>query len=184
MTTEPCVAGHTANDGGDCQKMSLTELCDHIEATHHRYIRDEMPNLSNQVQEVAAIHAFKHLELLKVSRLFEGLRADMETHLTREEGVLFPICRKLEVVDCRLTPFRGSVANPIQHMEKVHEKAGLAVHTIRILTANYQPPNGNDSYRAMLESLRKFDDDLQEHLRKEKDILFPGALAREKQLGL
>ncbi|MGH2393468.1 MAG: hemerythrin domain-containing protein, partial [Candidatus Limnocylindria bacterium] len=69
--------------------MGVVELVDHIEATHHRYLWDELPRLSALVEKVAGVHGGHHPELAEVVRIFAALRADLEPHLTKEERVLF-----------------------------------------------------------------------------------------------
>jgi len=171
--------------GKDWQKASLTELCDHIEAKHHKYIREELPALSELVQKVVSVHGRNHRELAKVGELFVGVRAEIESHMLKEEQILFPICRQLDAEDSPVACHCGSVANPIRVMEMEHDAVGSAMHTIRVLTGNYTlPPDGCNSYRAMLARLTQFEDDLHEHIHKENNILFPRAIAREQRLAV
>ena len=70
-------------------------LVDHIEATHHAYLRDALPRLVALADKVAEVHGANHPELATVADLVHELRADLEPHLLREERVLFPMIRDL-----------------------------------------------------------------------------------------
>ena len=39
---------------------SLTELADHIEQTHHEYLKRELPRLGAMVRKVAAVHGSRY----------------------------------------------------------------------------------------------------------------------------
>ena len=75
--------------------MAADDLVDHIEATHHRYLWQELPRLSALIDKVTSVHGARHPELDDVARCFETLRADLEPHLVKEERVLFPMIREL-----------------------------------------------------------------------------------------
>src|SRR5690606_33714870 len=42
----------TADAEGDYANMSLSQLADHIETTHHAYLKDELPRLHQLIQRV------------------------------------------------------------------------------------------------------------------------------------
>jgi regulator of cell morphogenesis and NO signaling len=154
----------------------LKDLCDHIEQTHHAYLRTELPRLSKMVKKVAAVHGDRHQYLLQLEKVFEGFRAELETHMFKEEAVLFPAIRELESESgAAQFPF-GSVANPIRVMEHEHDDAGQALAKMRELTNHYQPPEGAcNTFRAMLDGLRELERDMHHHVHKENNILFPRA---------
>ena len=91
---------------------SLSELCDHIEQTHHAYLKDELPRLTEMVAKVVKAHGESHPELATAQEVFASLRAELEPHMFKEEQVLFPAIRQLEQsADDPEFPF-GTVANP------------------------------------------------------------------------
>ena len=79
--------------------MGATELVDHLEATHHRYLWEELPRLSALVAKIVGVHGERHPELGDVAACYEQVRADLEPHLLKEERVLFPMIRELAVAD-------------------------------------------------------------------------------------
>ena len=67
-------------------------------------------------------------ELFRINVLFRELGADLETHMTKEERVLFPFVIRMEAATQQLVPlFRppfGTVANPVSMMMLEHDRAG------------------------------------------------------------
>lgn len=55
------VADEQADPPGavDAAKLSLTELCDHIELTHHAYLRRELPRLDAMIVRVTDVHGVR-----------------------------------------------------------------------------------------------------------------------------
>ena len=76
--------------------MSVAELVDHLEVTHHQYLWAELPRLSTLADKVVSVHAERHPELLEIAACYSTLRADLEPHLTKDEHVLFPMARHKE----------------------------------------------------------------------------------------
>ncbi len=167
-------------DKRDWTQAPLAELCDHIEETHHAYLKNELPRLSAIVAKVAAVHGDAHPELREVKTTFEELRSELEPHMFKEERILFPAIRQLEqAATAPEFPF-GTVANPIRMMEFEHDHAGDALERMRVLTHDYQPPaDACNTYRAMLDGLRQLEQDMHQHVHKENNILFPRAVALE-----
>ncbi|MEO8496857.1 MAG: iron-sulfur cluster repair di-iron protein [Planctomycetota bacterium] len=164
----------------DWLSAPLTDLCDHIEQTHHAYLKEELPRLTQMLAKVVAAHGESHPELATVQEVFASLRAEMEPHMFKEEKVLFPAIRQLEQsVDHPPFPF-GTVANPIRMMEQEHDGAGYALSRIHTLTRDYEIPAGAcNTYRAMLAGLHQLELDMHQHVHKENSILFPRAIELE-----
>ena len=64
--------------------MSMTELADHIEETHHAYLRSELPRLARLVDKVTAVHGEAHAWLEEVRTVYVGLVAELEPHMDAE----------------------------------------------------------------------------------------------------
>ena len=154
----------------------LGELCDHIEQTHHVFLRNELPRLSELVEKVVRAHGAGHPELVELQAVFNALRAELEPHMFKEEHILFPAIRQLEASDdLPQFPF-GTIGNPIRMMEHDHDAVGNALRHIRELTADFQPPlDACNTWRVMLDSLRRLEADTHRHVHKENNILFPQA---------
>lgn len=167
----------------DADAMSLAELVDHIERTHHEYLKAELPRLDGLTQKVLDVHGKHDPRLADVRRAFVALREELVGHMMKEEQVLFPIVRQLESATAMPAFHCGSVANPIRQMEYEHDNAGQALATLSELTDGYQPPEwACNTYRAMLDGLKQLEWDLHQHIHKENNVLFPKAMDLEDQL--
>ncbi len=167
----------------DWSTTSLTSLCDHIEQMHHEFLQRELPRLSALTQKIAAVHGEKHPELHKLASVVVGLQEELQTHMFKEERVLFPAIRQLErSANLPQFPF-GTVANPIRMMEHEHDSAGQALEQIRKLTNGFQAPDDACGiWRAALTGLQELEADLHRHIHKENNILFPRAAELESSL--
>lgn len=168
-------------DGTDWSQESPTHLCDHIEQTHHTYLREELPRLASLVDKVSRVHGGTQPNLHQVRETFGALSRELMSHMQKEEQILFPVIRRL---DSGAPPANlGSVEAPIRRMESEHDSAGNGLETIRELTDDYAIPQGAcNSYRAMLSALEELEQDLHQHIHKENNILFPRAISIEKEL--
>ncbi|EMI43425.1 iron-sulfur cluster repair di-iron protein [Rhodopirellula sp. SWK7] len=165
----------------DVDTMKLTELADHIEATHHAYLREELPRLDFMTEKVSRVHGDKDERLFKMREAFVSLKAELEPHMMKEEKVLFPVVRQLEASNERNQNHCGSVANPIRQMEHEHDQASNALAILNGSTDGYTPPEwACNTYRAMLDSLSRLEADMHQHIHKENNVLFPKAIQFEQ----
>lgn len=163
-------------DGTDWAQASLGVLIDHIEATHHAYLRDELPRLERLLKKVAAVHGAQVPWMVDVRDVFNGLQSELLDHLAKEEEVVFPLIRALEAGD--ELPATTTLADPIQLMEDEHEAAGAALAEMRTLTNGFTPPEGAcGTFRAALSGLAELEADTHRHVHKENNILFKRARA-------
>jgi regulator of cell morphogenesis and NO signaling len=154
----------------------LDALADHIESTHHTYLHEELPKLANLVDRVTHVHGERHPELHEVQKVFNDLRAELESHLRKEEQVLFPAIRTLVQANSNMSG--ATLAPPIRVMIQEHDHAGDLLAVLRRLTDQYDvPADGCNSYKAMYLGLEAVELDLHRHIAKENNILFPRALA-------
>lgn len=160
--------------------MGLADLADHIESTHHAYLREELPRLDFLTKKVAQVHGDAEPRLNEIRRVFVACREELESHMLKEERVLFPMIRELERADGPVTFHCGSLANPIRMMEHEHDQAGDAMSRFKELTDGYAPPDwACNTYRAMVDGLAAFERDMHQHVHKENNVLFPRALEVE-----
>ena len=55
-------------DVADISKMNMTRLTEHLEQTHHVYLKRELPRLGQIARKVASVHGAKAPQLLELSR--------------------------------------------------------------------------------------------------------------------
>jgi regulator of cell morphogenesis and NO signaling len=161
----------------DAARMNLTELCDHIEHTHHAHLKTELPRLNAMVHRVAAVHGMHYPWTVDIATIFPKFAEEMLTHMMKEERVLFPAIRKCESGQA---PEGGcQIASTIQAMEHEHDDAGDAMEKMRGLSSGFTPPgDACNTFRAMLHGLAEIEQDLHQHVHKENNVLFPSAIAR------
>ena len=167
----------------DPASMSLTELADHILKTHHDYLRKEFRRLDEMTAKVASAHGKSDARLHSVRHTFLAMAQEMSCHMLKEEQILFPMIRQLDVSQTPVAFHCGTLANPIRQMELEHHEAGDSLVRLRELTDCYMPPDcACNTYRAMLHALAQLEGDMHLHVHKEDNILFPRALQREAEL--
>ncbi|MGV3509416.1 MAG: iron-sulfur cluster repair di-iron protein [Sphingobacteriaceae bacterium] len=164
-------------------------LSDYIVNTHHNYVRENIPFISELANKVARVHGDRHPELINVAQLFSRVASDLSLHLVKEERILFPFIKQLAEASKNNTPIApasfGTVNNPTQMMEMEHEQAGEDMEAIREATDNYTlPGDACTSYTILFKKLQEFENDLFNHVHLENNILFPKAIKLEKKLGL
>lgn len=174
-----------AGSAPDPGSLSLTELADHIEATHHAYLREELPRLDAMTDRVARVHGARDPRLVEVRDAWRAVSGTMAAHLEKEERILFPMIRGLEAKGEDGPPafHCGSVSNPVGQMEREHDEMEEGIARLRGLTDGYAAPSwACATYRAMIEALMMFEADTLVHTTKEEGLLFPRAAQAERAL--
>lgn len=174
--------------GKDWNREKAEQLCRYIVDRHHTFMRSHLPRLRSLFDDVRAAHGATHGELIDALRkVFDGLAAEIELHLEKEEQILFPYIDQIErhLLDNAPVPqvHCGTVQNPIRQMEYEHDNAGAALAKMRQLTSDYQPPtDACEKFKALYDGLVQLENDLHEHIHLENNILFPKALQLEQQI--
>jgi regulator of cell morphogenesis and NO signaling len=170
----------------DWQREPLSELIAHINATHHKFVRQEVTRLVPLFEKVCGVHGKNHPELLHIQAIFHGLAQELTNHMMKEEMVLFPFVTRMEEAWIQgepvLPPPFGTVANPVRMMEHEHDSAGEALRAMSAASNGYTAPEGAcTSYQALYRALGEFEADLHQHIHLENNILFPRAIAMENE---
>ena len=76
--------------------LTMTELADEIEQTHHAFLREELPRLRDLVKKVSTVHGQVHPWLVVLVSVYAELVAELEPHMLKEEHILFPMIRELD----------------------------------------------------------------------------------------
>jgi regulator of cell morphogenesis and NO signaling len=168
----------------DWSGATMTELADHIEGTHHCFVRDVLSRLEILLPRVLAAHGATDPRIEELSRVFTRFAAEMRDHMVREERVLFPWLRRLErPTELHVGP-PWSVQRPITCMMHDHDDAGEALARMRALSNGFTAPeNACATYRSMLAMLAGLERDTHVHVHKENNILFPAGVRAEERRG-
>ncbi len=167
-------------------EYSLEDLVDHILETHHAYTRTEMIQLTPLMEKVAERHGETHPSLMILKHLTGVLFTDLDSHMRKEEAILFPYVRELASRGNSPSagdPPLGSVRGPIQVMSAEHDRAGEVLKRMRTVTADYDLPDwACPSFTALFARLEALERDLHQHIHLENNILFPKALELERMV--
>jgi regulator of cell morphogenesis and NO signaling len=125
--------------------------------------------------------------LFEVEKLFRLLEEELAGHFMKEEKVLFPFIQELAQAkrtgDISYLKDLPSVKDPVRMMEADHDNAGEILAQLRQLTNDYTPPAGScNSFGLLYKKLEALESDLHQHVHLENNILFPKALALEKEV--
>lgn len=80
----------------DCSLADITGLCDHIQSTHHAFVRNAIDRLAGLMPRVINAHAARHPWLTRLESALAQLRAELFDHMFREKRVFFPWLRRLD----------------------------------------------------------------------------------------
>lgn len=176
---EPAGSVEEAKDWSDAD---LTDLVTHIEETHHVYLKKALPQVSSLIEKVVEAHGKRHPELSDLKKVFALLRADLEPHMMKEERVLFPMIRQIES-GAGPEELHCGTQGPINVMRMEHQRAETLQEKLRTITNNFTAPeDGCKTYGLMMEELKNLDADLNVHIYKENEVLFPRVLNTEAHL--
>ncbi len=157
-------------------------LLDYVIKYHHRNIRREGAVILPLLEKVKRVHGDAHPWLHEAAGLFGDAMAALESHLAKEEQILFPCLYELfeaEESGGEIPSFHcGSVAAPVSVMMSEHDREGERFRRMEELSGNYTAPaDACNSFRLLLRKWRQFDEALHEHIHLENNLLFPAALA-------
>jgi regulator of cell morphogenesis and NO signaling len=165
----------------------LDFLADYIVNKHHKYVSASIPGLIELCVKVEGVHGDKHPELKEITENFRVIAEELLSHMPKEETVLFPYIKKMVEAKSGHSklekPGFGSIENPVTVMKTEHYFVGEKLENIKELSGAYMTPaDACTSYKVLFAKLHEFADDLSEHIHLENNILFPKAIALEKEL--
>ena len=150
-------------------QQPLINLVQHILKRYHEPLKGEIPRLVALAVKVEEVHAGKPDCPAGLSRLLTEIQTAVESHLAKEEQILFPL----------IAAGQGRNAHmPIQVMLQEHEDHGRNLRRIREMTHELKAPEyACASWRELYRALAALEADLMDHIHLENNILFPRALA-------
>ncbi len=165
----------------DFTKMTLGELTEYIENTHHAYLKSTLPELSELTIKIMRVHGANHEVLFRVHKLFMALKADLEQHLLKEEEILFPSIREYDRSPS--DEKYSKVKKVMKETEDEHEAAGSILKELRKITEDYKVPgDGCSTYSRTFNMLEEIEEDLYQHIHLENNILFKNLETNSKHV--
>jgi len=155
----------------------ITEIINH----HHQYLKRELPVFEGSLAQLARIQTDPCSErAAAMLPVFSRFRRELEAHMRREEESLFPLIEQLErAVTSGQAPPRhsfGPLSNAIQFMNEDHDFENILLDKITEISDGFD----GSSSSGVRERLRTMKLDLEEHVRKEDEKLFPAAIRLEE----
>lgn len=161
----------------DWETASYRELIDHIVNKHHRYLNEELPQLSPYVTKVLRVHGAGQPHLARIHKLFHELKTELEQHLIKEETEDFPLILAFE--QNPTDEHFIKLHKVVEELESEHSDAGDMMKELRDITNDFTPPEGAcGTYRLVYQRLEALESDLFQHIHLENNILFPRAIAQ------
>lgn len=177
-------AGADREELRDWTAAPLTDLIEHLLVAYHAPLRADLPRLARLVGRALEHHSDGGmLPFDSIATQVADLQAELESHMLKEERVLFPAIRRIEAAGspggrAEAAEPCGSIAFPIEAMEHEHAEVGALLATLRRLTGGYEVPTGAcGTVTALVEGLADLETELHRHIHLENEILFPRALS-------
>lgn len=165
----------------------LRSLITNILSRHHEYLKRELPSIEADMTEVARIESGTYPQFAAAMLpLLVRFRQELEGHMKREELNLFPLIERLECAFASRQPAPrnsfGPLSNAIQFMNEDHDFENSLLDKMAEISHGFAvPPNAPSTYTNLMTRLQALKSDLEEHTRKEDEILFPAAIRLEEQ---
>lgn len=168
-------------------QWSTDFLADYIVNVHHAFLINNLPDIHDTLNRFVKSHVKKYPELAEILEVFGELLKYLP-HLEQEEKIIFPYIKQIAhayeskepyaalLVRTLRKPIEGAIFQEREHLSKY-------IHRLRDLTNHYTPvPNACITHKVAFARLQEMDNDLVQHLHLESNILFPRALAMEREM--
>ncbi|MFP8952106.1 iron-sulfur cluster repair di-iron protein [Natrialbaceae archaeon A-arb3/5] len=158
---------------------SLTQLVNLIVWEHHRYLRNELPEIEELAQKVARVHGESHPNLRELEDEVEGLVEEMTHHIADEEQNAFPVIKKVDDGESLSPADEVELRDAIDHLEDEHDETAARLERLAALTDDYTvPEDACASYRRLFDGLETLERNTHMHVHRENNVLFPEAAAK------
>lgn len=152
----------------DAQQMQRfqanpADLIAHIIDHYHNVHRQQLPALIALSRKVERVHEEHPACPAGLADALEQLYQELESHMVKEEQVLFPM-----LVNGMAAQARG----PVSIMRLEHRDQEVALQALNTITAQGLPADACGSWRNLYATLDAFRTDLQQHIHLENDVLF------------
>jgi regulator of cell morphogenesis and NO signaling len=166
----------------DPSTWTLTRLADHIVAVHHRYLRENLPQVGAYLRRIAEVHGRQHPELARMLTIHDPMAVELTDHLREEEEAFFPAVRRLQTAardgEAPAPGDADTLRSLTGRLSQEHDRVGTALHELRDLSMGYALPyDACATYSAAYQSLGGLEADLHRHVHLENNLLFPRAAA-------
>lgn len=153
----------------DWSAAAPAALIGHILTRFHARHREQLPELIRLARRVEQVHGDRPDCPLGLADHLTGMLGELETHMQKEEQVLFPMLSR---------GMHAAAGRPIAVMRLEHDDHGQALQRLAALTNDITLPRAAcNTWRALYLGLRTLREDLMEHIHLENNVLFETAVA-------
>ncbi|MCO5128751.1 MAG: iron-sulfur cluster repair di-iron protein [Rhodobacteraceae bacterium] len=154
----------SAAAGRDAPEKTVP-LIDFILSRYHQSHREELDWLIPLAQKVEAVHGDHDDAPLGLTDALISLRDDLESHMSKEEQILFPMMRQ---------GGHPMIVHPIAVMRHEHDTTADMLRAVEHVTNGLRLPDGAcRSWTKLYTGLSKLTNDLVTHIHLENTVLFP-----------
>lgn len=163
----------------------LDAMCDDIAERYHAALHRSLPRIRDELS--ALCRSVSTRAMREVAIAFGELADQIESHLAKEENLLFPALESLAEADRAGGPppilAFSTILHPIRLLEAEHVRIEAALDRLREAALEVGEPDSlSPSFGRCMTELAQLDADLREHHRIENEVLFPHAIAVERRL--
>jgi len=172
----------------DFGEWSIDFLTDYIVNVHHQYLKRALPETKGNLARFVESHRDKFSYLPRLLEIFIGVSNYTLPHLQEEETIIFPYIRQISHAYLSKESYAAllvrTLRKPVENvMNHENESLNSLLSQMRQLTDDYTPPDrACTSHRVVFSKLLEIDNDMVQHLYLENEVLFPKAIAMEKEL--
>lgn len=140
-------------------------LIDHILTRFHETHRREFPELLLLADKVERMHGERQDVPKGLVALLNEMAAELDTHMQKEEIILFPMMRG---------GGNPMIVHPIARMRDEHDGHAVRLRELEHVTDSFRlPEDVCRSWQALYAGTKKLADDLVAHMHVENTVLFP-----------
>jgi regulator of cell morphogenesis and NO signaling len=151
--------------------LDTEQLLDHIVASFHDQHRHDLPPLIALARKVESVHAAHPEAPRGLADLLMHIQAELDSHMTKEERVLFPAMRAATAAGMQLAPLPQLPLHDMRHEHLEHQQR---LARLAKITNDFSPPAGAcRSWTRLYAGISKLAEQIASHIQAEDDVLFP-----------
>ena len=148
---------------------STDQLVDYLLSNFHERHRSHLPQVIELARKIEAVHTDHENCPTGLTQLLQSMQQELESHMMKEEQVLFPMLRQLRFEQATM---------PIRVMKMEHEEHQQALEQLNQLTNNLElPKDACGTWQKLYQELALFINELNQHIEIENTVLFAGKTA-------
>ena len=169
-------------------EWSIDFLVDYIVNVHHAYLKHTLPLLQSTLDSFVNSHRKKLSFLDQLQKTYVGLADFLLAHTKEEEEKTFTYIKQISHTHKHKEKyghlFVKTLSKPLyQTMQSEHKHIAAQLMQLRTAANQYQfDASACTNHQVVFQKLKELDADLVQHKHLENNVLFPKAIALEREL--